>query len=165
MSGKTGLLLEVKLTTSPHARNDVFSCVVKWSVFARNKTNVKKWHSCSRLLPKLLILKNISYSCSTAAICWRSNSLVVIWSVGFDPLRSLQVWASPAWVHHAVFLVKTLNSNNASLQLFGGLGATHTCKNKTLVFNCEGHFHFHRFCLFYFFNIIWNFHWDWSTAT
>ena len=25
------LLLEVKLTTSPHARNDVFSCVVKCS--------------------------------------------------------------------------------------------------------------------------------------
>ena len=26
------------------------------------------------------------------------------------------------------------------------LGDTHTCKNKTLVFNCKDHFHFHRVC-------------------
>ena len=41
------------------------------------------------------------------------------------------------------------SSNNIS---FGGLGGTHTCKNKTPVFNCEDHFHFQRFCLFYFLN-------------
>ena len=36
------LLLEVKLTTSPHARNDVFSCEVKQNVVARNSTNLKE---------------------------------------------------------------------------------------------------------------------------
>ena len=40
------------------------------------------------------------------------------------------------------------SSNNIS---FGGLGGTYTCKNKTPVFNCEHHFHFHIFCLFYFY--------------
>ena len=42
-------------------------------------------------------------------------------------------------------------SHSSSNITFGGSGGTHTCKNKTLVFNCEDHFHFHRFCLFYFF--------------
>ena len=77
------------------------------------------------------------------------------WSVGFNPLRAFQEWASPGWVHHAVFLDKTLDSNKPHSSnnyiTFGGLGDTHTCKNKTLVFNREDHFHFHRFCLFYFF--------------
>ena len=45
-------------------------------------------------------------------------------------------------------LTKPHSSNNIS---FGGLGGTLTCQNKTPVFNCEDHFHFQRFCLFYFF--------------
>ena len=45
------------------------------------------------------------------------------------------------------------SSNNIS---FGGLDGTHTCKNKTPVFNCEDHFHFHIFCLFYFYKKIFS---------
>ena len=52
-----------------------------------------------------------------------------------------------SWTRHLT-LTMPHSSNNIK---FGGLGGTHTCKNKTLVFNCEDHFHFHRFCLFYFF--------------
>ena len=52
-----------------------------------------------------------------------------------------------SWTRHLT-LTMPHSSNNIT---FGGLGGTHTCKNKTLVFNCEGYFHFHRFCLFYFF--------------
>ena len=52
-----------------------------------------------------------------------------------------------SWTRHLT-LTMPHSSNNLT---FGGLGGTHTCKNKNLVFNCEDHFHFHRFCLFYFF--------------
>ena len=52
-----------------------------------------------------------------------------------------------SWTRHLT-LTKPHSSNNIT---FGGLGGTHTCKNRTLVFNCEDHFHFHRFCLFHFF--------------
>ena len=45
------------------------------------------------------------------------------------------------------------SSNNIS---FGGLDGTHTCKNKTPVFNCEDHFYFHIFCLFYFYKKIFS---------
>ena len=53
-----------------------------------------------------------------------------------------------SWTRHL-----TLTMPHSSNITFGGLGGTHTCKNKTLVFNCEDHFHFHRFCLFYIFKI------------
>ena len=49
-----------------------------------------------------------------------------------------------SWTRHLT-LTMPHSSNNIT---FGDLG--HTCKNKTLVFNCEDHFHFHRFRLFYF---------------
>ena len=52
-----------------------------------------------------------------------------------------------SWTRHLT-LTMPHSSNNIK---FGGLGGTHTCKNKTLVFNCGDHFHFHRFCVFYFF--------------
>ena len=52
-----------------------------------------------------------------------------------------------SWTRHLT-LTMPHSSNNIK---FGGLGGTHTCKNKTLVFNCGDHFHFHRFCAFYFF--------------
>ena len=55
-----------------------------------------------------------------------------------------------SWTRHLT-LTKPHSSNNIS---FGGLDGTHTCKNKTPVFNCEDHFHFHRLCLFYFFKKI-----------
>ena len=51
-----------------------------------------------------------------------------------------------SWTRHLT-LTMPHSSNNIT---FGDLGRTHTCKNKTLVFNCEDHFHFHRFRLFYF---------------
>ena len=52
-----------------------------------------------------------------------------------------------SWTRHLT-LTMPHSSNNIK---FGSLGGTHTCKNKTLVFNCGDHFHFHRFCVFYFF--------------
>ena len=81
------------------------------------------------------------------AICWKSNSLVLSWSVGFNPLQALQEWATCCVLGHLT-LTMPHSSNNIT---FRGSGGTHTCKNKTLVFNCEDHFHFHRFCLSYFF--------------
>ena len=98
----------------------------------------------------------IIYSCSTSTICWKSYSLVVSWSVGFNPLRTFQEWASPGWVHHAVFLDKTLNPNKyltpvIILHLEVWVAHIHLRIKQWLVFNCEDHFHFHSFCLFYFF--------------
>ena len=49
-----------------------------------------------------------------------------------------------SWTRHLT-LTMPLSSNNIT---FGGLGDTHTCK--TLAFNCQDHFHFHRISLFYF---------------
>ena len=53
-----------------------------------------------------------------------------------------------SWTRHLTLTIMSHSSNNIT---FRGLGGTHRCKNKTLVFNCEDHFHFHRFCLFYLF--------------
>ena len=79
---------------------------------------------------------------------------MVSWSVGFNPFRVFQEWATLAefimlcsWTRHLT-LTMPHSGNNIT---FEGLGGTHTCKNKTLVFNCVDHFHFHRFCLFYLF--------------
>ena len=49
-----------------------------------------------------------------------------------------------SWTRHLT-LTMPHSSNNIT---FGGLAGTHTCKNKTLVFNCEDYFHFHRMILF-----------------
>ena len=84
-----------------------------------------------------------------------SNSLVVSWSVrasvhsdySRNELALAEFTMLCSWTGHLT-LTMPLCSNNIA---FGGLGGTQTCKNKTLVFNCEDHFHFHRFCLFYFF--------------
>ena len=75
---------------------------------------------------------------------------MVSWSVGFKPLRAFQeelalteftmLWS---WTR---YLTVTMPHSSNNIR-FGGSGGTHTCKNKTLVFNCEDHFHFHRFFL------------------
>ena len=49
-----------------------------------------------------------------------------------------------SWTRHLT-LTMPHSSNNIT---FGGLGDTHTCK--TLAFNCQDHFHFHKISLFYF---------------
>ena len=133
------MLLEVKLKTSSHARNDVFSCVVLSKM----------------LLPAIVLILTHGthgYSCSTATICWKSNIVLCQWaSIHFEHSRNELALAEftilCSWTRHLT-LTMPHSSNNIT---FGGLGGTHTCKNKTLVFNCEDHFHFHRFCLSYFF--------------
>ena len=89
-------------------------------------------------------------SCSTATISWKA---IALWLVGQwasihsrNELALAEFTILCSCTRHLT-LTRPHSSNNIS---FGGLGGTHTCKNKTPVFHCEDHFQFHIFCLFYF---------------
>ena len=141
MSGKTGDCCQKSLTYNL-TTCDTFS------------TNFNTWYSCSRLLPKFLIIIIINnlqllycnYMLEKQQPCVKLES--GFQSTSGVPGMSQPCLSSPCCVLGHLTLTMPHSSNKIT---FGGSGCTHTCKNKTLVFNCEDHFHFYRFCLFYFF--------------
>ena len=140
MSGKTGDCCQKSLTYNL-TTCDTFS------------TNFNTWYSCGRLLPKFLIIiiNNLqllycNYMLEKQQPCVKLES--GLQSTSGVPGMSQPCLSSQCCVLGHLPLTMPHSSNNIT---FGGSGGTHTCKNKTLVFSCEDHFHFHRFCLFYFF--------------
>ena len=93
------------------------------------------------------------YSCSTANVY--AGKAIALWlvcqwaSIHFEHSRNELALAEftmlCSWTRHLT-LTMPHSINNIK---FGGLGGTHTCKDKTLVYNCEDYFHFHRFCFIY----------------
>ena len=143
MSGKTGDCYQRSLTYN-------------LTTYDTCSTNFNTWHSCSRLLPELLIIiKNnlqllyCNYMLEKQQPCGQlvSGLQLIHLEHSRNKLALAEFTMLFSWTRHLT-LTMPHSSNNIT---FGELGGTHTCKNKTLVFNCEDHFHFHRFRLFYLF--------------